>query len=607
MENLQNIFKFKNKKLEGIFVLFIIISLSFVITCITLMFSTATWNLSMPLFRSYFKSNLLLFMNFLPVFLLMIILYLSFNRLWLSFLISSSLFVTMSFVNKFKLTFRDDPFSFIDVKLVKESMEMAERYEIKLSTNMIILVIGLIIITILLRILFNYKINSKKYRLIFLTVFAILSIFIFSKPYFNSKIYNKIGDKSLINIWSQTQQFQSKGFIYPFIYSVKDAKETKLEGYNEKKAMEDLSEMSYYDIPEGKKVNIISIMLESYNDFSKFDTVDLGIDVYKNFHDIQKESIHGNLVTNIFAGDTIQTERSFITGYHSHPKYFRDTNSFIWYLKEQGYRTEAMHPIYGWFYNRRNINHYLGFDSFDFYENKYKAIQEEFFEDYDFFDFILEGYNQSLKQNIPYFNFTVTYQNHGPYSDEKYSDNQFLLKKPDYDDKTYNIINNYLAGIDKTDKALKKLMDNLRNSEEPTVVVIFGDHNPWLGKDAIGYEMMGINLDLSTVEGFKNYFETPYLIWGNDAAKKAINKDFVGIGKDVSPNFLMSELFQYLGWEGNEYMQYLINAKQHFDVINKVNFKEDGEYTSILSRENQQLYKDFQNVEYYWSHNFKKK
>lgn len=605
MEHLQNIFKFKNKKLEGLLTVLIILASSFLITIITLMFSTATWNLSLPIFRSYFKSLLLLFMNFLPVFLLMIILYFTFNRLWLSFLLSSSLFVIMAFVNKFKLTFRDDPFSFIDIKLIKESMEMAERYEIKLSSNMVILIVGLIIITVILKFLFDYRINSNRLRVISLTLFVILSFIIFRKPYFNSKIYNQIGDKSLINIWSQTQQFQSKGFIYPFIYSVKDAKETVLEGYDEKKAMDDLSQMGYYDIPEDRKVNIIAIMLEAYNDFSKFDTIDLGIDVYKNFHDLQKESIHGNLVTNIFAGDTIQTERSFITGYFNHPKYFKITNSFVWYLKEQGYRTEAMHPIYGWFYNRRNINHYLGFDSFDFYENKYKDIQEDFFDDYEFFDFILDGYKESKGQNMPYFNFTVTYQNHGPYSDERFSNNQFLLKKSEYDNKTYNIINNYLAGIDKTDKALKKLIDNLRNDKEPTVVVIFGDHNPWLGKDAIGYDMMGINLDLSTVDGFKNYFETPYIIWGNEAARKAVNKDFVGVGNDVSPNFLMSELFHYLGWEGNEYMQYMMNVKEYFDVTNKVYFKENGDYTSILSRENQELYKNLLNVEYYWSHNFK--
>lgn len=602
----RELFRFKNKKIQGIFTFIILVLLSFLITCITLMFSTATWDLSMPLFRSYFKSPLLLLMNFIPIFLLMAVFYLALNRMWLSFLISSLLFVIMSFVNKSKLTFRDDPFSFIDIKLIRESLEMAERYEIRLSLNMIILVISLVAITILLKFLFNYKIGSKKIRLSLIAVLLVVSIAI-CKTYFNTEVYNKIGDKSLINIWSQTQQFQSKGFVYPFIYSIKDAHDTKLEGYDEKKAMEVLNKMSYYDITEDRKVNVIGIMLEAYNDFSKFDTVDLGIDVYKNFHDIQKESIHGNLVTNIFAGDTIQTERSFITGYNNHPKYFKETNSFVWYFKEQGYRTEAMHPIYGWFYNRRNINPYLGFDSFDFYENKYKGIREEFFEDYDFFDFILEGYKDSRENNTPYFNFSVTYQNHGPYSDEKYSENQFLLKKPHYDDKLYNIVNNYLAGIKKTDDALKKLVDNLRNVEEPTVVVVFGDHNPWLGKDAACYEMMDINLDLSTADGFENYFETPYIIWGNEAAKQSLNKDFAGEGEDVSPNFLMSELFQCLGWEGNEYMQYLMNVREHFDVINKVNFKENGKYTSVLSRENQQLYEEFLNVEYYQSHSFKKR
>src|SRR5690606_28025931 len=100
-----------------------------------------------------------------------------------------------------------------------------------------------------------------------------------------------------------------------------------------------------------------------------------------NFHEIKREAIHGWLVTNIFAADTIKTEREFLTGYSSHPRYLKNTNSFVWYFREQGYRTEAMHPIYGWFYNRRNVNEYLGFNSFHYYENKYKEIQEEFFND----------------------------------------------------------------------------------------------------------------------------------------------------------------------------------------------------------------------------------
>lgn len=157
------------------------------------------------------------------------------NRLWLSFALSNLLFVTLAIINKFKLTFRDDPFTFVDIALISESMEMAKRYKIKLTPNMIILIIGLIGITIVLKLFFNFKVNSKQTRISVFVGLAIVSMAVFENVYFGPKIYDKLGDKSLINIWSQSQQFQSKGFVYPFIYSIKDAKDVELEGYDEKK------------------------------------------------------------------------------------------------------------------------------------------------------------------------------------------------------------------------------------------------------------------------------------------------------------------------------------------------------------------------------------
>ena len=580
------------------------IILSILIMTITFAFSSATLNL--PLFQSYFKGQTLMLMNFIPIFLFMTLVYLISNKLWLGFSLTSLVFVTGSIVNKFKLTYRDDPFSFIDIKLVGESMMMAKEYDISLSTRMILMIIGLIIIGIILKIFFKLEISSKKTRISSLVATVVLSVFIFNGFYFSSEIYAEVGDKSKINRWVASQQFQSKGFVYPFIYSIQDAKEKELEGYDQEKAKEALYKNIYKDIPKDQKVNIISIMLEAYNDFSEFEGVDLGIDIYENLHKIQDESIHGKLVTNIFAGDTINTERGFITGYYSHPKYFNKTNSFPWYLKEQGYRTEAMHPITGSFYNRRNVNEYLGFDKYDHYDNKYKDVQGEFLMDMDFFDFIIEGFENSKKDKEPYFNFSVTYQNHGPYAEEKYTDQQYLKKKDHYDDGIYNIINNYMVGIKQTDQALKKLFDYFRNEEEPTVIVIFGDHNPWLGKDNSGYDMLGIDLDLSNEEGFKNYYQTPYLIWGNDGAKETFNKDFAEEGPSISPNLLMAELFGYLGWEGNEYMQYITNMKDKFDVNHRLFFKENGDFTEELSEENKKLWEEFRNVEYYNSHNFNK-
>ncbi|MGN9166074.1 sulfatase-like hydrolase/transferase [Tissierellaceae bacterium HCP3S3_D8] len=595
----------KNTFFKGILTIVIIGILSFLIMTMTFVFSNASLNI--PLFQSYFRGKWLMLMNFIPIFLLMIFFSLVFNRLWISFAITSTLFFVMSIVNRYKLIYRDEPFTFIDLKLVTESMDMAQKYKLSLSKDMIAIVIGIILITIISKKLITYRINSNKIRISFLILTVIVGVLVSTGFYFNQDLYDYVGDKSLINIWSQTQQFQSKGFVYPFIYSVTNVQDRKLEGYDEDRAKELLAERNYNDIPNDQKVNVIAIMLESYNDFTKFDGVDLDIDAYENFHKLQEESYSGRLIDNVFGGGTINTEWSFLTGYNSHPKYVKDTNSFVHYFKEQGYRTEAMHPNYGWFYNRRNVNEYIGFDNYDYYENKYEAIQKEFLDDYDFFDFIINGYEDSKSNGEPYFNFSVTYQNHGPYSFDRETDLDYLKRKPEYTGGLYNIINNYLSGIKKTDDALKKLTDYFSEQEEPTVIVLFGDHNPWLGEDASGYNMMGINIDLSTVDGFKNYYETPYIIWGNPKAKEVLNRDFVGQGNTISPNFLMAELFQYLGWGGNEYMEYINYVKENFDVNHDMYFKEDGEFTRKLSDERLEIWKDFNFVQYYYSRNFIRK
>ena len=45
------------------------------------------------------------------------------------------------------------------------------------------------------------------------------------------------------------------------------------------------------------------------------------------------------------------------------------------------------------------------------------------------------------------------------------------------------------------------------------------------------YEMLGIDLDVSTLEGFYNYYATPYIMYANDAAKQITGNQFVGEGR----------------------------------------------------------------------------
>ncbi len=150
--------------------------------------------------------------------------------------------------------------------------------------------------------------------------------------------------------------------------------------------------------------------------------------------------------------------------------------------------------------------------------------------------------------------------------------------------------------------AMWQLIEYFKKEIEPTIVIMFGDHNPYLGENQLAYNELGINMDVSTVEGFRNYYSTPYIIYGNPNAKKLFNKTFVGKGNEISPIFLMNELFDYIGLKGNEYMQYMSDLKKQKTVIGNVYEKENGKYISV---EDSSSNKEYDIVSYYVATNFK--
>ncbi|MFA5529024.1 MAG: hypothetical protein WC996_10465, partial [Peptostreptococcales bacterium] len=104
INKLPNILRSKNKYLQGLSGLLILISLSIFIMLLTFIFACPDWNPQMPIFKSYFDCEILLFMNFIPIFLWMAAIYLLSNKLWIGFITSIS-FVALSIVNMFKLTY----------------------------------------------------------------------------------------------------------------------------------------------------------------------------------------------------------------------------------------------------------------------------------------------------------------------------------------------------------------------------------------------------------------------------------------------------------------------------------------------------------------------
>lgn len=152
------------------------------------------------------------------------------------------------------------------------------------------------------------------------------------------------------------------------------------------------------------------------------------------------------------------------------------------------------------------------------------------------------------------------------------------------------------------------MVSSLQDSSEPVVLILFGDHMPWMGNNESAYTELGINFDLETDEGFYNFYATPYIIWANDAAKQVLDNDFTGEGPDIGTNFLMNEFFRLSGYTGDEYMQYTSHVFEEFQSVHNTGIcLSDGVLYRTLSEEQQQEVQEFLNVQYYWRKHFSRR
>ena len=561
------------------------------------------------IFGGYFIFPQIFLLNFLPVAGVMMVLWALTGRMALSYGLTSTLFIGGSIINYFKLMFRDDPVVFGDLFIASTGFNAALDYNLAPDLR----IIAVLICIIGMGCLIGYAMKGRPdrwLRIVTVAVAAASVMPLWTYVYSSEDIYmNKTKNFWYSNPWTPTQMSVSKGFIYPFIHSITYMTETPPDGYEEEAAEAILARYEDEEIPAERKVNVLAFQLEAYTDFEAMGVEGIDESVYAPYRTIQKESLSGTLLTNIFAGGTVDTERCFVTGYYDLGEFRKDTNSYVWYLKSQGYITSGSHPSYEWFYNRLNINPRLGLDNYKFTENHYT----QFTPDTQTYDAqalpeMLRLYQEDAASGDPVFHFNVTYQGHGPYATDNLTWGEVWKPEGAYEnvsEYTYNVVNNYLGEIRDTGNHLLDVLDVLREDEVPVVVVLFGDHKPWLGDNNVCYAELGINLDTGTDEGYFNYFATEYVIWANDAAKQCLDGEFCGEGPVTSTCFLMNILFEQLGWQGDSYMQAVNEIRETIQAVSTGGgFVENGSFVRSLSEEGSEALRNLQQIQFYRRNHF---
>ncbi len=340
--------------------------------------------------------------------------------------------------------------------------------------------------------------------------------------------------------------------------------------------------------------NLIVIMNESFADYTEVGKgLDLSEDCMPYIRSLEENTIKGYAYASIFGGNTPNSEYEFLTGNTMGflPASSVGFNLFVRgnlpsvasELKECGYETMAIHPYRGTNYRRHIVYPLLGFDTYytrdDFFHPKYIR---NFISDESLAERIISEFEDRKDSETPLFCYNVTVQNHGGYyaSNTVNLDMSIEVENKEVDQTKTSI---YVNLIRESDKMFQMLTEYFEQQEEPTVIVMFGDHQANLGDNTYEY-LIGADEDLSAEQKMEKY-KIPFVIWANyDIPEETIEK--------TSLNYLYSILADRLQLPMTGYQNYLLDLSEKIPVLCAQGYwGDDGNYYE-LDDENSPYYED---------------
>lgn len=249
-------------------------------------------------------------------------------------------------------------------------------------------------------------------------------------------------------------------------------------------------------------------------------------------------------------------------------QYIKETTpSLASQLKNQGYATYAMHPYGASGWNRNTVYPYFGFDTCYFKQDFNNAeILRQYTTDLATYEKIAQIY-QSKEDGQPMFVFDVTMQNHSSYSKEY---DNFVPDVEVYGEQSDRLLERYLSLIKVSDEAFEALVRYFEQQDEPTIILMFGDHQPadWVVEPI--YTMHGVSDSTTWSESLERY-EVPFVLWANyDLDTEAILEKLGYTTSEkgmVSLNYLGTLLMEAAGLKKSAYQLYMEDLIQEYPLI----------------------------------------
>ncbi len=487
------------------------------------------------------------------------------NRVRTAILLMNALSYLLAVANAFVVSFRGQPIMPMDLNSLRTAATVASEFDYTLTPEMILMGLMMLLCSLCAWNV-NCRLTARNVRLAFVVISAVCFFGVYDSNAAKAAV-RKAGASGL-DFFRFNETYKVNGYLLSTLQSIWSLTIEKPAGYSAAKVKELADSVEQAPAEETQlPENIIVIMNESFADLSVLGDVSVSEEVLPFTNSLTENTVKGNLYVSIHGGGTANSEFEFLTGNSiaflpagavAYQMYIDEgDSSIVSVLNENGYKTVAFHPYNKTNYNRPKVYGAYGFDSYiGKGDRKFKKLRG-YTSDLSDYKTLIDLYEEK-EAGEKLFVFNVTVQNHGGYNDEGYESAVFLTDYPGQ----FPEAEQYLTLMQESDRAFQMLIDYFSKVEERTAVLLFGDHQPFLGMDFYEAVIGEAETEIQNIEEFQKKLVTPYVLWTNyniDAVQE----------EHISTNFLGSYFLKSLGFQLPKYNQFLLDLQQNvFPALN---------------------------------------
>ena len=468
-------------------------------------------------FRWAFTHPVIFLYNTLIIFCTMT-LALLFRRRRFAWIIIILLWLVLGTSNGVILLSRMTPFTLYDLQNLADGLTIATTYYAIWELVLVAAAIVLSFLALILIFLRSEKWKNIRYRKSLTAIFITVAL-TFGSGY--GLIHSGILGTYFGNL---NYAYRDYGLPYCFIMTSANAGISRPSGYSAEmisEILENKTRKGTDTIPEEKNdstehPNIIVLQLESFTVAQDYANISVDKDPTPVFNELCKNYTSGRFTVPACGAGTANTEFEVLTGisakffgpgeYPYKGKLRKNTLESLAYIaRSHGYVTSALHDHRALFYNRNEVYANLGFDSFTSveYMNNVSFTPTNWCKDTVLTSEIMEIMTSTEERDFLH---VISVEGHGAYPTERVFKNPYTTVTADDEDTKWKY-EYYLNECHEMDTFVGDLIEEIEKADEPTIMIIYGDHIPALDVKEENYKA-------------DDLYQTRYVIWDNIGLEK---------------------------------------------------------------------------------------